>query len=92
MSAKHQSQDKKDEKSGIKSAEISDRAWAGEVVEIGEKVSGKQSGQQIRCKILDGPDTGKVMRRNVFGPVRIGDILMLKQTEIEAQQPRGRRG
>lgn len=44
---------------------------------------------QVMAKILDGKDAGKVMRRNVKGPVKIGDVLTLRETEIEAQRLRG---
>jgi small subunit ribosomal protein S28e len=41
---------------------------------------------QVKCKILQGRNRGKSMRRNVRGPVKKRDILMLRETEIEARR------
>ena len=51
---------------------------------------------QVKAKILQGKNRGKSMRRNVRGPIKKRDILMLRETEIEARRmgkrvPRGGR-
>ncbi len=55
------------------------------VEEIVGKTGSRGEALQVRCKILDGRDKNKSMRRNVRGPVQLGDILMLRETEIEAR-------
>ncbi len=67
--------------------------FAGILAEIVEVKRGIKTGMYgeiytASCRVLEGKDKGRVIRRNILGPVRVHDIIRLTDTSREARDIR----
>ena len=67
-----------------------ERGTPAEVVEIVKTTGVHGEVTQILCRILDGPEKGRVKRRNARGSIQKGDVIILLDTEREAKEIKSR--
>lgn len=44
---------------------------------------GHRSVRKVRCRVIEGNEEGKILVRNVRGPIREDDVVHIKETEME---------
>jgi small subunit ribosomal protein S28e len=67
-----------------------EEATPAEVIQLVGRM-GAKGVLRIKCRVMDGKDKGKILTRNVIGPIRLGDVVMLRETEMESVGGYGRR-
>ncbi|GGL54868.1 30S ribosomal protein S28e [Halocalculus aciditolerans] len=55
-----------------------------EVIEVVGKTGMHGEAMQVKCRIREGENQGRIITRNVLGPARVGDVVQLRETAREA--------
>ncbi|MEC8878203.1 MAG: 30S ribosomal protein S28e [Candidatus Thermoplasmatota archaeon] len=56
-----------------------------QVVEVLGRTGMRGEASSVKVRVLDGNDRGRIIRRNVLGPIEVGDMLLLMDSSREAK-------
>ena len=56
-----------------------------QIVQILGRTGMRGEATSVKVRVLDGDDRGRIIRRNVLGPIDIGDQLLLMDSSREAK-------